>query len=131
MRPVGNYWCDHNFDSEPGFHYFVNTPRPILGNANNSDYYPLHYYGMDFDSDGLLNFDEIAAGTSPTVPDSDGDGLPDGEDPNPLNTKTPYPWAEIYQNPTNLGLAAVCLLLILNMVLPKKTKKNRSKKIPE
>ncbi len=34
--------------------------------------------GVDADLDGLLNIEEQTAGTNPSVPDSDDDGLPDG-----------------------------------------------------
>ena len=37
----------------------------------------------DADSDGLNNGDELAAGSNPFDPDTDGDGLPDGVDPLP------------------------------------------------
>lgn len=40
---------------------------------------------LDPDSDGLKNSQELAAGTDPHNPDTDGDGLLDGADPNPLN----------------------------------------------
>jgi hypothetical protein len=36
----------------------------------------------DFDSDGLLNLDEFTLGTLPTIPDTDGDGLTDGDEVN-------------------------------------------------
>lgn len=37
-------------------------------------------FGIDFDGDGLFNLDEVALGTDPLDPDSDGDGFPDGYD---------------------------------------------------
>jgi|GEM_PF-1932198 len=39
----------------------------------------------DFDGDGLSNGNELAIGSDPTNPDTDGDGLLDGDDPNPLD----------------------------------------------
>ena len=36
----------------------------------------------DFDNDGLLNIDEFTLGTSPTLQDTDGDGLTDGDEVN-------------------------------------------------
>ncbi len=39
----------------------------------------------DSDSDGLLDTEETAIGTDVFYPDSDKDGIRDGEDPNPLN----------------------------------------------
>ena len=41
--------------------------------------------GNDADGDGLTNAEEIAAGTDPNNPDSDGDGVPDGLDGWPLD----------------------------------------------
>lgn len=41
--------------------------------------------GLDFDNDGLSNYDEYAAGTDIRNPDTDGDGLLDSEDPEPLS----------------------------------------------
>ena len=35
---------------------------------------------LDFDNDGLTNFQEFKAGTDPTKADSDGDGVPDGQE---------------------------------------------------
>jgi len=40
--------------------------------------------GDDSDTDGLTNAEEHAAGTDPWVKDTDGDGVVDGEDPEPL-----------------------------------------------
>ena len=37
-------------------------------------------FAIDFDLDGLLNQDELALGTDPENPDSDGDGYPDGHE---------------------------------------------------
>jgi lysophospholipase L1-like esterase len=48
--------------------------------------YPRHVTAIrsDADNDGLYDeFEAIRYGTSPTNPDSDGDGLKDGEDPSP------------------------------------------------
>ena len=46
----------------------------------------------DYDGDGMLDVDELAAGTNPTVTDTDGDGLSDGDEiaagTDPLNRDT-------------------------------------------
>lgn len=41
--------------------------------------------GGDADGDGLSNSAELAVGLSPSDPDFDGDGIPDGTDPDPLH----------------------------------------------
>jgi hypothetical protein len=40
--------------------------------------------GVDRDRDGVRDGDEVALGLDPTSPDTDGDGVWDGEDPRPL-----------------------------------------------
>ncbi len=56
------------------------------------DWWELNTFGSldedetsDFDGDGLTNGQELAAGTDPTLKDTDGDGLDDDVDPNPLS----------------------------------------------
>ena len=51
----------------------------------------------DLDGDGLTNREEHDAGTDPRRKDSDGDGVPDGEDPGPLDRMNPIP-AEVLPN---------------------------------
>jgi hypothetical protein len=40
---------------------------------------------MDMDGDGLTNAQEYLLGTNPFCADSDGDGVPDGQDAFPLD----------------------------------------------
>lgn len=44
--------------------------------------------GIDTDKDGVTDAKEIAQGTNPKNPDTDGDGLIDSKDPNPLKPDT-------------------------------------------
>ncbi len=48
----------------------------------------------DDDGDGLTNKEEYEAGTDPNDPDTDGDGVPDGEDDDPLTPEeeSGFPW---------------------------------------
>jgi hypothetical protein len=133
---VGNYYSDHNIDTNLDFHYFVETPKVIL-NTNNLDYYPIHFFALDFDGDGLNNYQETVEygtdiwendtdkdglsdydeifvyGTKALDPDTDGDGLLDGEDPDPLNPNNNY-WEKIIADPIVVGLFLVGIGLVLN-----------------
>ena len=62
--------------------------------------------GVDTDGDGLTNSEEMALGTDPCDPDTDGDGFDDGEDEFPLNpdlpgTATPVPTESPTPTPTS------------------------------
>jgi sugar lactone lactonase YvrE len=50
---------------------------------------------QDADGDGLTNLQEYQKGTDPRDPDTDRDGIPDGQDPDPLNVETTPPACRI------------------------------------
>ncbi|WP_457622949.1 lipase family protein, partial [Persephonella sp.] len=56
---------------------------------------------VDYDRDGLPNIEEVLLGTKIDVPDTDGDTLLDGEDPNPT---TPDPISTLTINVADLNL---------------------------
>lgn len=77
MTMVGNYWCTYNTDDEGSLHYFIETPFPIEGDANAEDTHPLHYFGVDFDNDGVNTYYELLYQLDPDDSDSDDDGISD------------------------------------------------------
>jgi outer membrane protein assembly factor BamB len=50
---------------------------------------------QDADGDGLTNLQEYQKGTDPRDPDTDRDGIPDGQDPDPLKAETVPPTCRI------------------------------------
>ena len=60
---------------------------------------------FDDDGDGLSNEAEIRAATNPRDADSDGDGIPDGLDPEPLHPAAPSPGSEASPPETPLDTA--------------------------
>ncbi|MBN2434468.1 MAG: carboxypeptidase regulatory-like domain-containing protein [Spirochaetes bacterium] len=58
----------------------------VASNPGNFNYPGLDPEGDD-DGDGILNGDEIAMGTDPKNPDTDGDDVPDSLDPQPTGTE--------------------------------------------
>lgn len=61
---------------DQGFFRLTYTDRPLAPGETLET--------ADFDGDGLSNFSESLAGTDPMSADTDGDGIPDGEDADPL-----------------------------------------------
>ena len=62
---------------------FISAPVLDSSKADSDDNYTTD--GLeDFDNDGWNNLEEQAAGTSPHAADTDGDGMIDSEDPDPL-----------------------------------------------
>jgi hypothetical protein len=66
---------------------------------------------IDPDNDGLTNLEEYQAGTDPNNPDTDNDGIPDGEEANPMKTEesTEFMWLIIVV----VIIAVVILFLIV------------------
>ena len=130
---VGNYYDDGILD---GNFYIMETPKTISP-SNNTDFYPIHFFCLDFDGDGLNNFqesaelgtdpwlndtdgdglsdyDEFLIGSQPLNPDTDGDGLLDGEDPKPLDSNNNM-WEEIISDPLLIALFLIGIGLIANL----------------
>ncbi len=68
--------CDD--DDNDGMPYSFESQYGFLDADNNSD------ATLDYDNDGLTNLQEYQAGTDPSIPDTDNDGLIDGVDNCPL-----------------------------------------------
>jgi hypothetical protein len=129
---MGNYWTDHAIDENFDFHYFVETPRVLYGNWNISDPLPIHYFMVDFDADGLNNFDENQYGTDIWVADTDGDGLNDGEDPYPTQAGDPSRnnIFDFFSEPLNILLLIVIGLLTANLISTILLKRSRNTNQP-
>lgn len=71
------------------------NPAPLvdIDGDGMDDHWEISHFGdlsqsasADFDGDGLSNLDEFRQGTSPSQFDSDGDGIDDASDPDPLSS---------------------------------------------
>jgi hypothetical protein len=62
----------------------LNLPVELFANGIVTPDASLFDFTMDDDADGLANIDELIVGADPKNPDTDGDGIKDGEDLNPL-----------------------------------------------
>ncbi len=67
----------------------------------------------DDDDDGLLNDDEAIVGTNPDNPDSDGDGIRDGVDPDVLSVIVKQLPDDVFKS-TDKGLRTAILSLLNN-----------------
>lgn len=64
---------DSDSDNMPDHYEIANGLNPYVADDH-----------LDLDNDGVTNYDEFLQGLLPNNPDTDGDGLLDGEDPHPL-----------------------------------------------
>ncbi len=71
--------------------------------------------GRDSDGDGLSDKQEAAAGTNPLNPDTDGDGIPDGRDPQPngAGPTLSLTASPVYVDTTRTGYRCVDLVALL------------------
>ena len=76
----------------------------------------------DWDDDGLTNQQEFDLGTNPYDPDSDGDGILDGEDPEPLVPKNGFPTITILFIALFIVVALVGVFAIIKFTNNKKEK---------
>lgn len=77
---------------------------------------------IDSDEDGLTNIEEFEVGTDPNNPDSDGDGVLDGKDDNPLEPKSNMIWWV-------LGIVGIIIVVVFFFF--KKQKVEPEKESPE
>lgn len=81
-RASGRFRAEDSSVADRGLLFFVNQARQGAG-RNVVMGLPVgmgRRFGVDFDADELFNADELALGTDPLNPDSDGDGFPDGHE---------------------------------------------------
>ena len=71
---------------------------------------------LDSDGDGLTDFMELAMGTDPYNPDTDGDGIIDSKDPEPLIKKK----VEQKKDNKNLKIALLFLMIVLSIYAARK-----------
>lgn len=77
----------------------------------------------DPDNDGLTNLQEYAMDTEPDNADTDGDGIKDGADPNPLVPETTQGSEDILKNPWFWILLIIVISVILAVLLYARRKK--------
>ncbi|UCE73155.1 MAG: hypothetical protein JSV56_08940, partial [Methanomassiliicoccales archaeon] len=85
----------------------------------------LNYEDDDDDDDGILDETEIFMGTSPINSDTDGDGIPDGEDYYPLDTEK---WEEPVKDSLSLIWLLIPIFAIVVLILVVALLKRRKKK---
>ena len=66
---------------------------------------------QDMDNDGLTNLEEYAANTEPDNPDSDGDGIKDGSDSDPLTPEEKVEKTDILPILIIIGLVGFAIVL--------------------
>jgi hypothetical protein len=102
--PSGNQQARGLYDELETFNYPL-ASADILSNYQQA-------LALDSDGDGSSNFQELAIGTDPYNPDTDGDGVSDSVDPFPLD---PNRWDPIDPNDTTMPV--IQLLEPINAVL--------------
>ena len=85
---------DTDDDSLPDGWEVQHGLNPLSADGNDGD-------AGDPDGDGVDNLNEYELGTDPNLPDTDGDGLPDGEEAVCVSFASPLPWLE-FTTLTNL-----------------------------
>ena len=113
------YAYSYNYATE----FYNNTPdwisatpvAVIAGSTVANINFSLSPPALDSDNDGLPDELEITLGTDPNNPDTDGDGLLDGVDPNPLDVNANISWAGVQHIHRADGTAATNLEIGITM----------------
>lgn len=103
---VWSFTISTNLDDTDGDGLLDDWERGNFGNLDQGS-------DDDPDNDDLSNLEESILGTDPNDPDTDGDGIQDGDDPNPLVAEEEAPSDVLMWVFTAILLVVVVLLLLL------------------